>query len=35
MATASPKEVPRDGSLDYSLEEHAEAFEEKHAVSLH
>jgi len=35
MATASSKEVPRDGSLDFSAEEHAEALEEKHAVSLH
>ena len=35
MATASSKEVPRDGSPDFSAEEHAEALEEKHAVSLH
>src|SRR5215472_14219880 len=34
-ATASSKEVPRDGSPDFSAEEHAEARKEKHAVALH
>src|SRR5262249_34875846 len=35
MATASPKQVRRDGCPDCSPERYAEAFEEKHALPLH